>query len=214
MTRSAAEMDALRPVTPTKVVVRALPFHCTTEHGNRLLLLSSFTVSINPAAPPFAETGESDVIVGTGRVDGGVSVAGETIENGIEFEVTVGLLETVMFTAPRDAVSADEIVAVNCAALTNVVGRGEPFQLTTAPLGNPVPLTVRIRPLELQYGVDADPVVEAESEVMAGATTGNATPLDAPPPPPEVMLNTVTVGDPTEARSVAGIAALSCVELT
>jgi hypothetical protein len=34
---SAAEIEALSPVTPTKVVVRALPFHRTTEHGSKLL---------------------------------------------------------------------------------------------------------------------------------------------------------------------------------
>src|ERR1700690_2547989 len=121
---SAAEMDALSPVAPTKVVVRALPFHCTTEHGSKLLFLSSFTVRINPADPPFTETGESDEIVGANSVPGGISVAGDTIANGIEFETTVGLLETVMFTVPRDAVSAAEIAAVTCVALTKVVGRG------------------------------------------------------------------------------------------
>jgi hypothetical protein len=154
------------------------------------------------------------VIDGADNVAGGVSVSGVTIVNGIEFEVTAGLLDTVMFTAPTEAVSAAVIAAVTCVAFTKVVGRGEPFQLTSTPLVKPVPLTVSVRPTGLQYAVDADPVVDAESDVMDGATTGNATPLDAPPPPPAVVLKTVTVGDPTEARSVAKIAALSCVELT
>jgi hypothetical protein len=211
---SAAEIDALSPVTPTKVVVRVLPFHCTTEQGSKLLFWSSFTVRINAAAPASAEAGESDVIDGADSVVGGVNVSGVTIVNGIAFEITVGLLDTVMFTVPTAAVSAAVIAAVTCVALTKVVGRGEPFQFTTTPLPKPVPLTVSVRPTGLQYAVDADPVVDAERDVMVGATTGNATPLDAPPPPPDVVLKTVTVGDPTDATSVAKIAAVSCVELT
>jgi hypothetical protein len=211
---SAAEIDALSPVTPTKVVVRELPFHCTTEHGSKLLFWSSFTVRINPADPAFAETGESDVIDGADNVVGGVRVSGVTIVKGNAFEITAGLLDTVMFTVPTEAVSAAVIAAVTCVALIKEVGRGEPFQLTITPLAKPVPFTVSVRPTGLQYAVDADPVVDAESDVMAGAATGNAMPLDTPPPPLDVVLNTVTVGDPTEAMSVANIAALSCVELT
>jgi hypothetical protein len=150
LTTSAAEIEALSPVTPTKVVVRGLPFHCTTEHGSKLLFLSSFTVRINPADPPFALVGESDVMVGVARVAGGVSVAGETSVNGAEFDVTVGLIETVMFTIPSDAVSAAVIAAVTCVVLTKVVGRGEPFQFTTAPLANPAPFTVSVMPTALQ----------------------------------------------------------------
>jgi hypothetical protein len=134
--------------------------------------------------------------------------------NGMAFETTVAPLDTVMFTVPSTAVSAVVIAAVTCVALTNVVGRGEPFQLTTTPLANPVPLTVSVRPTALQYPVDANPVVDAESEIMAGAITGNATPFDSPPPPPVVVLKTVTVGDPTDATSVAKIDAVSCVGLT
>lgn len=62
--------------------------------------------------------------------------------------------------------------AVNCVALTNVVVCAAPFQFTTASLVKFVPFTVNVRPWELQYGVEAAKVVEADSEVIDGDGPG------------------------------------------
>jgi len=98
--------------------------------------------------------------------------------NGSEFEFVPGFApDTVMAivagVVARKAVSAAVIVAVSCVALTKVVGRGEPFQLTVSPFAKPVPFTVRVRPDGLQKGVLFAVVVDAESEVTVGKTILN-----------------------------------------
>ena len=109
------------------------------------------------------------------------------------------------------------IVAVSCVALTKVVGRGEPFQLTASPGANPVPLTVKVRPAGLQYGVLFAEVVDAESDVMVGSTIWYVTATDV------FALDageaTAICAVPTEAISAAGTVAINwagvaCVALT
>jgi hypothetical protein len=110
-----------------------------------------------------------------GRV---VPVGSAVTENGSEFEFVAGFgPDTVMATAAgvvaSNAVSAGVIDAMSCVALTNVVGRGEPFQLTVRPFAKPVPFTVRVSPARLQKGVLFAMVVDAESEVTVGNTILN-----------------------------------------
>ena len=62
---SAAVIAAVNCVALTKVVVRLLPFHCTTEV---LMKLLPVTVSVNAAPPAIAEFGVRVVIAGTGVV--------------------------------------------------------------------------------------------------------------------------------------------------
>jgi hypothetical protein len=158
-----------------------------------------------------------------------VPVAGAVNGNFREFEFVAGPLpDTVMATAaapvPRKAVSAGVIAAVSCVGLTTVVGRGEPFQLTTSPFAKPAPLAfvpfiVRVKPVELQYGVLFAEVVDAESAVMFGRTIAKEIALlDGPPPqltsgpgvhPASGGLNAVTWLVPTEAISAAGTVAVS-----
>lgn len=133
---SLAEIAAVAPVVATKSVVRLLPFHSINEHGAHPVPLVS---SKNAVFPATALVGVVDTIVGTGKEPGAVSTRGE------ELEVTVEL-ETVTFAVPGNAVSAAEIVAVSCVALTNDVGRGDPFQLTTNPFTKFVPVTVKMKP--------------------------------------------------------------------
>jgi hypothetical protein len=52
--------------------------------------------------------------------------------------------------------------------------------------------------------------VDAESDMTVGATIGNATAADVPPPPPVVGLNTVICAEPMLRMSVAGTTAVSC----
>jgi hypothetical protein len=102
------------------------------------------------------------------------------------------------------------IAAVSCVPLTNVVGRGEPFQFTTESLVKIVPVaavTVRIKPVVLQYGVEGSCVVDAESDAMARGEIVNEIAADVPPPGAGV--NTVTGTDPAVKTSVARIVVLS-----
>lgn len=112
------------------------------------------------------------------------------------------------------------MAAVICVALTNVVGRGEPFQFTTRPCAKPVPFTVSVSPAELQYGVLFIPVVDAESEVTVGSTIAKDSALEVPPPqfvpggghwPAGIGgFSTVICAVPTEVMSAAGTAAINC----
>lgn len=54
-------------------------------------------------------------------------------------------LETVTAAGLGPTVSEARIVAVSCVELVMVVGRGEPFQLTTESLVNPVPVSVNVK---------------------------------------------------------------------
>jgi hypothetical protein len=140
-------------------------------------------------------------------------------ENFTEFEFVPGPPETVMATAAafvaRYAVSAAVIEALSCVALTNVVGRGEPFQFTTSPLEKPVPVTTRVKSVALQYGALLADVDTATTAVTVGSEIENETALEAPPPQFDAQgdgsggLKTVTLAVPTEARSTAGTTAVS-----
>ena len=138
---SAWEIAAVDPAMPTKRVVRlfaaALPFHWINVHGAHPVPL---TPSKNAGSPATALDGANGrAMVGVGREAGAAKVKVE------ELEVTVEL-ETVTFTVPGNAESADEIAAVSCVALRNVVGRGDPFQFTPRPFTKFVPVTVNVRP--------------------------------------------------------------------
>jgi hypothetical protein len=114
---SAAEMAAFSPEVLVKVVVRALPFQFTTEHGKSVPLPApeAATPSKNAADPAGVLDGVSVVIagIGSGVVDGAM-VKGE------ESEASAGMLtlETVIVAGPGNAVSVAEMTAVNRVALT------------------------------------------------------------------------------------------------
>lgn len=164
-----------------------------------------FTVSVNGGAGGLttaALEGMSEVMTGGERF-----VLGVVIEKVAEFEVVVEL-DTVTAAVPEKAVSAAVIAAESCCvALKKVVGRGEPFQLTTSPFTKPVPVTVSVRPVGAQKAVEL-----GEMDEICGATIENEIWLDVPPP--GGGLNTVTETDATTAISVLEIAAWTWVELT
>jgi len=74
-------------------------------------------------------------------------VVGAETEKNRRFEVPPpGLgLDTVIEAVPAVAMFEAGTVAVNCELLTKVVLSGVPFQLTTDPETNPVPLTVSVK---------------------------------------------------------------------
>jgi hypothetical protein len=205
----ASGIVALTPVGSTYIVVGAvvvppLSVHWTAEQGTKLLPMA---VRKNApvggcVVPTAALFGMSEEMKGTGSEVGAVSAKFEAPEVVVELETVTAAVPVV----PGKAVSAGEIVAVSCVELTNVVGRGDPFQFTTSPFTKSVPFTVSGKPVVPQYGVE-----DGTSPEIVGATTENVIPLEAPPPGPGV--NTVTWAIPTEAIFPNGIVATSCVAL-
>lgn len=136
--------------------------HCTTLQGTTL----PCTVSVNPGLPAAAEFGVIELSVGVGSAVVGVeSVKGNELDAPSEFV-------TVTPTLPGFAASAAGMEAVSSVALTKVVVCAAPLQFTTASLVKFVPVTVSAKPWELQYGVEAAEVVDAESEVITGGFPG------------------------------------------
>jgi hypothetical protein len=179
---SATGIVTMRCVALTDVGTRLVmfplaSFHWTTEQGTKL---EPVTVKGNAAVPAVARAGESEAMVGAG------SELGDVMEKlaGLEFTAE-GRFDTEIIAVPGKAVSGGEIAAVSCIALTNVVGRGKPFQLTTLPLTKFVPFTVRVKPTGLQY--DAE---DAETDVTVGAEIVNVAPVEMPPPGPIVNKKT------------------------
>ena len=198
---SPARIAAFTCVALTYVVVRLEPFHCTTDP---LMNPVPFTVRVNAAPPAVAEAGDSVLIVGTGFA--ALMVNAELPEVP---PPGVGL-ETVTGAVPAAAMSAAEMAACNCVALTNVVVRAEPFQLTTELLMKPLPFTVRVK------AAPPAVVLAGDREVTVGRGLGalmvNAELPEVPPP--GAGLETVTGAVPAAAMSAAEMAACSCEALT
>jgi hypothetical protein len=209
-----AGITAEIPLVPMNMFVgKGAPFHSTTEHGDKPV---PFTVN-GTGGPVKASTAASDGEIELRAGKGRVAPEGSAVtENGREFEFVPGPLpDTVMATAaapvPRKAVSDGVIAAVSCVALTRVVGRGDPFQLTPSPAAKSVPFTVKVRPVELQYGVEAIAVVGAEIDVRVGRTIENE--IGAEVFPLDAGVATATWAVPAEAISADGTVALSCAGL-
>jgi hypothetical protein len=117
-------------------------------------------------------------------------------------------LATVTTPVPAVATSPARIDAVSDEPLTTVVARVSPFQRTTAPLTNPLPVTARVNAPE----PGATAVGETEVIVGVGLLTVNVTLFDGPPTGAGFLTATGTV--PALARSLAGIVAVSWVAET
>lgn len=122
--------------------------HWTAEQGtNPLPITFRKNAPVGGCVVPTAALfGMSEVITGTGSEPGTVSVKLKAPEGVVELETVTAAVPRV----PGKAVSAGEIVAVSCVALTNVVGRGDPFQFTTSPSTKSVPFTVNVKPVAPQ----------------------------------------------------------------
>jgi hypothetical protein len=93
--------------------------------------------------------------------------AGVESVNDLDADVPIEFV-TVTATVPGKAAMAAGMEAVRTVALLDSIVCPVPFQFTTESLVKFVPVTVNVKPWELQEGVDAAIVVEAESEVMVG----------------------------------------------
>src|SRR5438034_5891733 len=114
---------------------------------------------------------------------------------------------TVIAAGPPVARSAAVSCAVSCVTDPNVVGLGVPFTCTTELPANPDPVAVSVKtppPANTLVGL-----ILVSVGTPGGAVTVSVAPLDVPPP--AAGLNTVIVGVPVLATSVAGLAAVTCV---
>jgi len=137
------------------------------------------TLNVNAISPAVAVEGDSNVMAGSGSEPEGAEIV-----NATEFDTTPKFV-TVTFADPAEAISAAEMTAVRYGAgfgfacveggWTNVVGRAEPFQLTTEVFNKFVPFTVSVKPEGLHEGVELDDVVEDDKEVMTGGEIVNGT---------------------------------------
>jgi hypothetical protein len=131
LVRSAAGTVAVRDVAETYVVVKGVPFHCTTEEVRKP---EPVTVRRVAGAPAFRPAGVSDVTV-TGD--------GATIGSCTTFDVppAAGSLTTVTGTLAAAATWAAVTCAVSCVAESKVVGMALPFHCTVADERKFVPVT-------------------------------------------------------------------------
>jgi hypothetical protein len=127
--------------------------------------------------PATAEFGVTELRVGAASVD-----ARLLIVNGLAADAPIEFV-TDTEAVPANAASVAETIAVSCVALTNVVALANfvalilfnsstPFQFTLESLVKFEPFTVSVKSCGLQAGAEAAEVVEAETEVIAGAVPG------------------------------------------
>ena len=143
----------------------AAPFHCTVAPWTKP---EPLIVTENPGPPAIAVGGLNVEIFGVGRVI--VKVAA--------LEAALPGLTTVTLALPGLAIKLAGTAALNCVALTYVVGNAEPFHWTAAAATNPEPFTVNVNagpPAGVEFGLKL--LTTAAGEVIVTLTELE----DAPP---------------------------------
>jgi xanthosine utilization system XapX-like protein len=199
--RSDASIAAVICVELTKVVVLLLPLKSTTAP---LMKFVPFTVNVNAAPPTVALDGESDVIVGTGL---------KIWNTCAELVPPPG--------AGLVAVTLIFPVAASCAPGIVIVSVFPPFETVPPVSPNAPKFTIdpvmKFVPVSVKFtGCPRIPFV-GEIEVSVGTGLGALEIVNAKlavVPPPGAAFVTVTFAVPTEAISLAKIAAVNCVVLT
>ena len=152
---SLAGIAAVTCVALTNVVVRAAPFHCTTDPDTKLL---PFAVSVNAGPPAVALLGDRVVSAGTATAALIVKVSAlEVCPPGF----------TTLTCLPAAAMSLAGIAAVTCVALTNVVVRAVPFHCTADPETKLLPFTVSVNAGPPAVALLGDRVVSAGTATAA-----------------------------------------------
>ena len=117
---------------------------------------------------------------------------------------------TRMATAPWLATSLASSAILTCVVESMVTVRAWPPTVAVAPAANPVPVVVRVKaPLPA--------VTVAGLRLLmlgVGFTLATVSGRAADVPPPGAGVNTLMLGDPAAAISLAGMAAVSCVDET
>ena len=121
LTTRGAAMAAVNCIEFTNEVVRAEPFHLTTDP---LIKLVPFTVRVKAGLPAVVFAGEMDIIAGTGLLPAVVMMKGKAFDvpppgSGVT---------TVTVAVPAIVIRAAFTTAVNCKGPTNVVVSAVPFQ--------------------------------------------------------------------------------------
>jgi hypothetical protein len=113
---SAAVIAACNWVPDTKVVARAVLFHCTVEDDTKFVPV---TVNVKPGSPAKAEFGLSDTAVGAGL---------STVKvNAVVVPPPGPGLDTVTMFVPPVAMSAEVMAARKVVLETKVVARAPAF---------------------------------------------------------------------------------------
>src|ERR1035437_7982058 len=114
----AAATRAVNWEAPMNVVTSGAPFHCTMELAVKA---APVTVRVTSAPPGTAELGLRLAREATGV---------EAMESASSLEETGPSLKTLILAVPDAAIKAADTIAVNCVALTRVVGDAAPVHPT------------------------------------------------------------------------------------
>ena len=142
---SAVVMAACKLVFDTKVVVRALPFHCTVEEARKFVPV---TISVKPASPANAALGPKAATVGVGLLT--------AKSNAPEMPPPGAGVETVTIAVPAAAMSAAVTAACKLVLETKVVARADPFHCTVEEDTKLAPVTVSVNappPTMVEFGL-------------------------------------------------------------
>jgi hypothetical protein len=194
--RSAALKTTCNVVTLTKVVVRADPFHNTTELASKPVPVSTMVA----AAPAATSLGEIDVTTGDG-LDTSNSTALDAPPPGTGFDtVTIATELLERLVAGNEAFISLE--------LTSTVERAAPFQFTTDDGTKPAPA--------MSIVVAPDPAVTLAGSIdfTTGGGLSTVKVAAADTPPPGDGLETVTAAIEPFIKSAAGtVAAKAAAEV-
>jgi hypothetical protein len=191
--RSAAIKTTCNVVALTKVVVRADPFHNTTELASKPVPMSAMVA----AAPAATSLGEIDVTTGTGLVTSNVTAL-DAPPPGTGFDtVTIA-------TEPLERLGAGNEAFISL-ELTSTVERAAPFQFTTDDGTKPAPA--------MSIVVAPDPAMTLAGliDFTTGGGLSTVKLAAADTPPPGDGLETVTAAIEPFVKSAAGTVAAKAV---
>lgn len=197
--RSAASSVTVSWFALTNDVALSRPLKRTTEPNTKLEPLIVKGVSSPPAGMVVAD---SDVIAGTGTEVTSRFIALEMPPPGAGLLMVIG-------NRPTAVISVAGIMAVNCVLFTKVVTRLTPLHCITEVALKLVPVAVSMN--------SGSPAVLLGGEIAVSVGTGLLTvkfKLGVATPPPGNGLVTVTGMVPALVIAVAGISAVTRVELT